>query len=37
MIDCISSYKSQMAFMRLDFEANQPGMNAKLSAIMAEL
>ena len=35
--DYISSYKSQMAFMRLDFEANQRGMNAKLSAMVAEL
>ena len=34
MIGYISSYKSQMAFMGLDFEANQPRMNAKLSVMM---
>ena len=34
MIGYISSYKSQMAFMGLDFEDNQPRMNAKLSVMM---
>ena len=37
MIDSISSYKSQMALVGLDFEANQPKMNAKLSVMMTEL
>ena len=38
MIDCISAYKSQMAFMGLDFEADKPRMNAEeLRVMMAEL
>ena len=28
MIDYISAYKSQMAFIELDFEADEPRMNA---------
>ena len=28
MIDYISAYKSQMAFIGLDFEADEPRMNA---------
>ena len=30
MIDYISAYKSQMAFMGLDYEADKPIMNAEL-------
>ena len=38
MIDCISTYKSQMALMGLDFEADKPRMNAEeLRVMMAEL
>ena len=34
MADYISTYKSQMALMGLDFEANKPRMNAELRVIM---
>ena len=37
MIDYISAYKSKMAFMRLDFEANKPRMNAELRVMRVEL
>ena len=37
MIDCFSGYRSQMAFMRLDFESDKPRMNTKLRVMMAEL
>ena len=37
MIDYISAYKSQMAFMGLDFEANKPRMNVELGVMMAKL
>ena len=37
MIDYISAYKSQMAFMGLDFESDKPRMEAKLRVMMAEL
>ena len=33
MIDYISAYKSQMAFMELHFEAGEPGMKAELRVI----
>ena len=33
----ISAYKSQMAFMRLDSEADKPRMNAELRIMMVEL
>ena len=37
MTDYISVYKSQMAFMGLDFEADKPKMKAELRVVMAEL
>ena len=37
MTDYISVYKSQMAFMGLDFEADKPRMKAELRVMMAEL
>ena len=37
MINYILAYKSQMAFMGLDFEANKPRMNAELRILMAVL
>ena len=37
MIDYISAYKSQMAFMRLDLEVDKPRMNAELKAMMTEM
>ena len=37
MIDYISAYKSQVAFMGLDFEANKPRMNVELRVMMAKL
>ena len=37
MIDYISPYKSQTAFMGLDLEADKPRMNVELSIIMADL
>ena len=37
MIDYIPAYKSQMAFIGLDFEADKPKMEAKLRVMMAEL
>ena len=37
MIDYISAYKSQMAFIGLDFESNKPRMKAELRVMMAEL
>ena len=33
----ISAYKSQMAFMALDFGALRPKMNAELRIMMVEL
>ena len=33
----ISAYKSKMAFMGLDLEADKPRMNAGLKGTMAEL
>ena len=37
MTDYISVYKSQMAFMGLDFAADKPKMKAELRVVMAEL
>ena len=37
MKDYISAYKSEMAFVGLNFKEDQPSLNAKLRAIMAEL
>ena len=37
IIDCISAYKSQMAFMELDFETSKRKMDAELKVIVAEL
>ena len=37
MIDYISAYRSQIAFLGLDFEANKPRMNADLIVMMAKL
>ena len=37
MIDYISSYRSQIAFMGLDFEADNPRMKADLRVMIAEL
>ena len=37
MIDNISAYKSQMAFMGLDYEGDKPRMYAELKIMMAEL
>ena len=37
MIDYISAYKSQMAFMELQFEAGKPRMKAELRVMMGEL
>ena len=37
MTDYISAYRSQMAFMGLDFEGDKPRMNAELRTMMAEL
>ena len=37
MVDYISAYKSQMAFMGLDFKADRPRMKAELNVMMAEL
>ena len=37
MIDYISTYKSQMAFMGLDFESDKPIMKAELTVMIAEL
>ena len=37
MIDYISDYKSQTAFIGLDFEADKSRMNAELRVIMTEL
>ena len=37
MIDYISAYKSQMAFMELDFESDKPRKKAELRVMMAEL
>ena len=37
MIDYISAYKSQMTFMKLDFEADKPGMNSELREMIVEL
>ena len=37
MIDYISAYRSQIAFLGLDFEANKPRMNAELRVMMAKL
>ena len=37
VVDYISAYKSQMAFMGLDFKADRPRMKAELNVMMAEL
>ena len=37
MIDYILSYKSQMNFMGLDFEADKPRMKAELRVTIVEL
>ena len=37
MIDYISAYRSQLAFMWLDFESDKPRVNAELRVMMAEL
>ena len=37
MIDYISTYKSQVAIMELDFEADQPRMNAEVRVTMTEM
>ena len=37
MIDYISAYRSQIAFLGLDFEANKPRVNADLRVMMAKL
>ena len=37
MIDYISAYKSRLAFMGLNLEFDEPGMNAELRLLMAEL
>ena len=37
MTDYISVYKSQMAFMGLDFEADKPKMKTELRVMIAEL
>ena len=37
MIDYVSAYKSQMAFMRLDLEIDKPRMNAELRVMMVEI
>ena len=37
MIDYISAYRSQIAFLGLDFEANKPRINADLRVMMAKL
>ena len=37
MIDYISAYRSQIAFMGLDFEADNPRMKPDLRVIIAEL
>ena len=37
MIDYILAYRSQVAFMRLDFEADNPRLNSESRLIMAEL
>ena len=37
MINYISIYKSQIAFMELDFEADKPKINAELRVMMTEL
>ena len=36
-IDCISVYKSQMAYMGLDFESDKPRMKAELRVMAGEL
>ena len=37
MINYILVYKSQMAFMGLDFEVDKPRLNAELRIVMAML
>ena len=37
MIDYISAYRSQMAFLWLDFESDKPRVNAELRIKKAEL
>ena len=37
MTDYISAYRSQMAFMWLDLESDEPRVNAELRVVMAEL
>ena len=37
MTDYISAYRSQIALMALDFEADKPRMNAELNVMISEL
>ena len=37
MIDYISAYRSQLAFMLLDFESDEPRVDAELRVMMTEL
>ena len=37
MLDYISAYRSQIAFMGLDFESDKPRMEAELRVMMPEL
>ena len=37
MTDCVSAYKSQITFVRLALEVNNPRMNAEMRVIMAGL
>ena len=37
MLDQISGFKSEIAFMGLDFECDKPRMNAELGVMMPEL
>ena len=37
MIDYISAYRLQMAFMWLDFQFDKPKVNVELRVMMAEL
>ena len=37
MIDYISAYNSQMAFMELDSEADKPRVTAELTVMMADM
>ena len=37
MVNYISAYKSQIAYMGLDFDSDKPRMNNELRIMMAEL